>query len=365
MKLTPSDPGSASEEPKTLIPTSQTKSQTTGSAPPGQRTPLKTTAAPESNTLLSSTEALSASSVTTSSSSNELSKATSVSEIFTRAPLETSSSVPSLQPLNHTKESDTPLNSTGQGDHETKGAGNGAENTSPRSLLNYLNPMNFYRMWVVCPEMETILERMDSDPEKYPTFQTSPQTRSDSALDFVAARNYFSFMKAEVCSECTCVPKSGRVSRSFDRMKPCYEDDVAERCKEWLGCTCTAEMREDIDRLEEYTFNARLFAYLGVPDWVQKLYPDHSFYANGRWLTWEVARGITGGRTEKYEMTDAKEPYYLEGPDEGYGENGPFAGKGDFGGPGARFGDLSLWPSFGYNSVVKRESPELEDVTEG
>ncbi|KAF3289285.1 hypothetical protein TWF970_003065 [Orbilia oligospora] len=215
----------------------------------------------------------------------------------------------------------------------------------------------FVSLSVRCPSVMYMLEEMDSDPEIYPQFRNNPRRRPDPALNWQAAMDFFLNWRDEICHNCNCHLDSASPSRSRNNAR-CRYDHQAARCKEWMGCYCTATMKGTTEELDSEPFKSVVTGFNRLPQWVKDLHPNHELQVGGRSVSWSNAATLVDyfnqpQSEERYEMLDATEPYYLEGPDIA-DERWIEKGTGDAGA-----GRLSSWP-FNPNDrsglVSKREN---------
>ncbi|KAF3192511.1 hypothetical protein TWF106_010308 [Orbilia oligospora] len=221
----------------------------------------------------------------------------------------------------------------------------------------------FVSLSVRCPSVMYMLEEMDSDPERYPQFRYNPRRRPDPALNWQAAMDFFLSWRDEVCYNCDCHLDSGSPWRSRNNGR-CRYDHQAARCKEWMGCYCTATMKGTTEELDSEPFKSVITRFNQLPQWVKDLHPNHELQVGGRSVSWSNAAALADyfnqPRTEeRYEMLDATEPYYLEGPDiadERWMEKGT---------SDAGIGRLNSWP-FNPNDrsglVSKRELAGVDGI---
>ncbi|KAF3155306.1 hypothetical protein TWF569_009829 [Orbilia oligospora] len=221
----------------------------------------------------------------------------------------------------------------------------------------------FVSLSVRCPSVMYMLEEMDSDPERYPQFRNNPRKRPDPALNWQAAMDFFLSWRDEICYSCSCHLDSASPSRSRNNGR-CRYDHQAARCKEWMGCYCTATMKGTTEELDSEPFKSVVTGFNRLPQWVKDLHPNHELQVGGRSISWSNAGTLVDyfnqpQSEERYEMLDATEPYYLEGPDIA-DEHWMEKGTGDAG-----VGRLNSWP-FNPNDrsglVFKRENTGVEGM---
>ncbi|KAK6504343.1 hypothetical protein TWF506_002546 [Arthrobotrys conoides] len=183
----------------------------------------------------------------------------------------------------------------------------------------------FFRFSVICPHPLRMISE-EKPMSNYPIIggyhKYSLRDARDNNARRTRARTAY-----RMCTSCKCNSNGKMIPDPRPRpttpgagMVYCGTSQAVAKCQLWYGCSCEAIMRHPQPD-PEITVDEYQDALNNIPALVKIAHADYTWkFSEERSMTWlqpSDAFQDTRGSTEEYLVPGTKEPYSLEGPDQG------------------------------------------------